>query len=533
VAINPKKYVPPHKHSAKDFIDGYLPSGNNSNIGQAGNIYDYLTIRKQLILKDPADPNGDYINVNVKMIEDPLFPGTYNPFIEISEGLYMYKDAFTYGAFMTASPVGSTGGGCIQIGERFEHTNDPPRINITGTAAYLAITKGSTIENGYDNWDLTSKLTGLKCSTIYADNIKKVDGSSWTFGSTTISGLTIDANKDWNAKNITNIGELVASSIGLRRTGSDGEVKSDSGHLKLNSTGGIVFASTAFEALADTTLNHKLIFKPHITNGADPISLEMYNIMIEDPLFPGVYNPILYTDEGLWVQKDVYANGYIGSASPTNGTGGGCVMIGGGRFEHTNDPPRINLTGYATYVAITTNSTIHDRITGNSSAWHINDILGGLKCDYVNTADEGAVGYTSSFFTVNSLVKDLLLGTPVNKGVYVERNLHVYGNITCDGTYPAGSGSVSRSDISDFWDTAFWSNIPDKPTKFPTDQHNHPASEINSGDLELAQMPHEGITATFNVWTSILVDGNGHVTGGTGKTLVFDHGILKSATDAW
>ena len=47
-------------------------------------------------------------------------------------------------------------------------------------------------------------------------------------------------------------------------------------------------------------------------------------------------------------------------------------------------------------------------------------------------------------------------------------------------TFPPESHSHIRADISDLWDTPFWGNIPDKPSTFPPSSHTHPGSDITS-----------------------------------------------------
>jgi hypothetical protein len=179
MSLSHRKHVEPHQHLISDIKGSYkLPVGDNSAIGDAGNVFENITVLNQAVFKDPADNDGDYININVIMLEDPAFPGTYNPLLEISEGIYAHKDIFAYGALMTASPVGSTGGGAIQIGARFEHASDPPRINLT-QGGVLAITAGSTYDG--ETYDLESVLAGIRADTVYTDNLKKVNGDAWSY----------------------------------------------------------------------------------------------------------------------------------------------------------------------------------------------------------------------------------------------------------------------------------------------------------------------------------------------------------------
>ena len=46
-------------------------------------------------------------------------------------------------------------------------------------------------------------------------------------------------------------------------------------------------------------------------------------------------------------------------------------------------------------------------------------------------------------------------------------------------TFPPESHQHVRADISDLWDIPFWDNIPDKPSAFPPSAHNHQRSEIS------------------------------------------------------
>ncbi|MCW1308295.1 MAG: hypothetical protein OH337_03745, partial [Candidatus Parvarchaeota archaeon] len=59
------------------------------------------------------------------------------------------------------------------------------------------------------------------------------------------------------------------------------------------------------------------------------------------------------------------------------------------------------------------------------------------------------------------------------------------------------SSAFSRSWISDFFSTPFWDNIPDKPSTFPPSSHVHDASEITSGVLDEARVPH---TFSSPIW---------------------------------
>ena len=45
-------------------------------------------------------------------------------------------------------------------------------------------------------------------------------------------------------------------------------------------------------------------------------------------------------------------------------------------------------------------------------------------------------------------------------------------------TFGIGPHTHVRADITDFWATPFWDNIPDKPSAFPPESHTHTISEI-------------------------------------------------------
>jgi len=81
---------------------------------------------------------------------------------------------------------------------------------------------------------------------------------------------------------------------------------------------------------------------------------------------------------------------------------------------------------------------------------------------------------------------------------YRWRNIHginIYGDTIYEGgtaladKYTPRNHSHSRSEITDFWSTPFWDNIPDKPSEYPPEAHTHDASDITSGTLSLDRIP--------------------------------------------
>lgn len=75
-------------------------------------------------------------------------------------------------------------------------------------------------------------------------------------------------------------------------------------------------------------------------------------------------------------------------------------------------------------------------------------------------------------------------------------NKHVAWTTVDDkpSTFPPSSHSHGRSDITDFWSSAFWSSIPDKPSTFPPSSHTHPGTDITSIVAETAKLTASGFS---------------------------------------
>jgi hypothetical protein len=72
--------------------------------------------------------------------------------------------------------------------------------------------------------------------------------------------------------------------------------------------------------------------------------LNMFLVMVQDTENPAIFNPVLATDQGLWVEKGIQTYGKLQTASdPVSGRGGGAILMGHG-FEGASDPPKIVLT---------------------------------------------------------------------------------------------------------------------------------------------------------------------------------------------
>lgn len=53
--------------------------------------------------------------------------------------------------------------------------------------------------------------------------------------------------------------------------------------------------------------------------------------------------------------------------------------------------------------------------------------------------------------------------------------------------FGSGSLSLTRNNITDFWDSPFWSSIPDKPSTFPPSSHTHTSTEITDWSTYINQ----------------------------------------------
>ncbi len=90
--------------------------------------------------------------------------------------------------------------------------------------------------------------------------------------------------------------------------------------------------------LADCAQDEGSILFSDVTTG-NWLNLYLVNV---GPSQPG--NPILACNQGIWVKKDINTSGAFMTNSPTNGTGGGAVLIGKGFYGNSSFPPCIVLT---------------------------------------------------------------------------------------------------------------------------------------------------------------------------------------------
>lgn len=85
-------------------------------------------------------------------------------------------------------------------------------------------------------------------------------------------------------------------------------------------------------------------------------------------------------------------------------------------------------------------------------------------------------------------------------------------------TYPPDSHTHVRADITDFWSTPFWANIPDKPAAFPPEAHTHVVAEITDWtNLNVLDIT-DGTALQFELYTG---DSLGLVAG-SNISLTFD-----------
>lgn len=218
--------------------------------------------------------------------------------------------------------------------------------------------------------------------------------------------------------------------------------------------------------------------------------------LIHSEMDPG---PVVWLSQHLIIKKDIGVGGAITSFQ-------GALLLGSG-FEGQSDMPQIvlahsettygnmdtleikrfNHAGYAKLKCATLFCDEYKKIDGTTlnipnqelntdDNAVFNSVKGTDGTGAVKAGDEGTLGWNVDYFTLTSHVKHLLLATPTDKHVYVQRNLHVYGNITCDGSYPSGS--------------VYWNDILNKPSAFPPESHTHNASHVTSGVFATARIPN-------------------------------------------
>ncbi|RLI71079.1 hypothetical protein DRO97_10215 [Archaeoglobales archaeon] len=88
--------------------------------------------------------------------------------------------------------------------------------------------------------------------------------------------------------------------------------------------------------------------------------------------------------------------------------------------------------------------------------------------------------------------------------------------------------SLPRSKISDFFNSPFWDNIPDKPSTFPPSSHTHPGSDITSQVADADKLDGKHATA-FALVTSGSYTGDGT----TNRAISHGLGVTPKLVFVW
>jgi hypothetical protein len=128
-----------------------------------------------------------------------------------------------------------------------------------------------------------------------------------------------------------------------------------------------------------------------------------------------------YSGKKIKLDGDVQVTGSLSSSVPSHTHAASDVNSG---TLHVDRIPTISYgkTDFANQNLLQTSDAVFSTVKGTNAA-------GALKA-----GNEAAVGWDTDYVSLAAFNKHLLLATPSGKNVYVQRNLHVYGNITCDGT---------------------------------------------------------------------------------------------------
>jgi len=148
----------------------------------------------------------------------------------------------------------------------------------------------------------------------------------------------------------------------------------------------------------------------------------LFLVMVQDPnqLYSNKYYPILATDHGLWVEKDIQTYGALFTNSdPGKSSGGGAILMGHGFTGATADP-EIRLM---------------DTVGGGSGAEATLTVSGGV-ITAVNVTSQGS-GYAFADITVNGTGSDARLAPVIVNGAI--QSINVYDG----GSGYSGSDTVS------------------------------------------------------------------------------------------
>lgn len=219
-------------------------------------------------------------------------------------------------------------------------------------------------------------------------------------------------------------------------------------------------------------------------NYPDDVYTSLFLVMVQDPAYPNNYLPILATDHGLWVEKDIQTYGALFTSSdPGKGSGGGAIMMGHG-FKSATAHPEFILT---------------DTTGGGSGATATLTVSNGV-ITAVNVTNGGS-NYTFADVTVNSGTGSGARLAPVIESGVIQ-NINVYDG----GTGYSGSDTVSIT--NDPHDTLYLTQMDASPANL--DLGNLTATtvftndiKVHSGDLTLhpTVIFNGGIKSSFNPTT--------------------------------
>lgn len=144
---------------------GALMVGVGAGGGGSTDEFSIITINEKAVFKDPAG-SGNYIDTQVAMVQDPLYPDIYNPILKTTQGIWAMKDVASFGFLGTASPAiitfGATYTPCVESDVGKAVKDDGVRMGTLGkydntlkkwwissdTGAPIASGSAMTITNG-------------------------------------------------------------------------------------------------------------------------------------------------------------------------------------------------------------------------------------------------------------------------------------------------------------------------------------------------------------------------------------------------
>lgn len=142
----------------------------------------------------------------------------------------------------------------------------------------------------------------------------------------------------------------------------------------------------------------------------------------------------------------------------------------------------------------------------DETTWHIST-LADVSLNDLSDLQILQYNVTSSMWENKAISTQTLVGlTDVYINTPSDNNLLVYNSTSgLWENHVIPSHSHVRIDISDFWSTPFWSNIPDKPTTFMPSSHTHDTVDIISGIFDVARIPNLSLSSSnISDWQSAM-----------------------------